>query len=235
MASLHLGWVDAFLESSNCAGRQEISARWALNFHIEDPGRGLTVLKHSWYANNLRELQRLKPVLARYFYVARERATHNASRGPERIAHTALRSVVCRLERKLSRGGIRRVEKRGEGVGLAAIDESGYQKLVFETFGMAGAAQESEETAHFRLRMNYDAVIALDGRDDQSAKGAAIAQRGGIDGVEQFHAQERSLGKHIEDISRGRFHAGLQLKTDDAAGWYPQRDNTNGRGGRESL
>ena len=69
MASLHLGWVDAFLESSNCAGRQEISARWALNFHIEDPGRGLTVLKHSWYANNLRELQRLKPVLARYFYV----------------------------------------------------------------------------------------------------------------------------------------------------------------------
>jgi hypothetical protein len=125
------------------------------------------------------------------------------------------------------------IEKRGERIGLAAIDQISDEKLVLKAFGVAGAAQEREQAAYLGVRMYDHAIVAGDGGDDQSAKGAAVAQGGGIDGVQQFHAQERALGEHAEDVGGGCFHAGLQLEIYDGAGGNLQRDNVPGSRGRE--
>lgn len=137
--------------------------------------------------------------------------------------------IVRGLERILLRRGNGGVEKRGEGVRLAAIDETRDEKLILKSFGMAGAAQEREKSAHFGVGMNHDLIVALDGGNDQSAKGAAIAERGGIDGVEQLHAQERAFWQYAENVRCGSFHAGLQLETYNGARGNLQRGDPRRR------
>jgi hypothetical protein len=161
------------------------------------------------------------------FYLAPKRATHKL------ICGSAIQLVMCWLKRILLwRRGFW-IEEGGEGVGLAAIDEAGYKKLILESFGVVGAAKESEKAADLGVWMDYDVIVIGDGRHDQAAEGAAVAQGGGINRVEQFHAEESAFGKYAENVCGGRFHSGLQLEIHNGARGNLKRRNR--RSGRERL
>jgi hypothetical protein len=143
--------------------------------------------------------------------------------------------ILSGLERVLLIHGIadagRRIgiEKRSERVRMTPIDEAGDEKLVLKSIGMARTAQEREESADFGVRMNYNAIIAIDRGNDQSAKSATIAQGGGIDGIEQLHMQHGAFRQHAQNVRSRSFHASLQLEIHNRAGRNLQRRDVRKR------